>query len=246
MPFGVGCPSLSAFRTASKVCLGVAGGLLYNGGISFPRKFTVTNAIAQGTHEGQDWQLVIEPDEDVSSPREDDNLWTLVMAHRRYTLGDHQLNSGDDLDDHLRDQGLDRKTCLLVPIYAYDHGSLAFSTERTGQFADRWDAGQIGVAYLPLKKLVEEYGADTPENRATAQGVLTSELSVYEKYVGGEGCAFRLEQRPAGQEDASWDVVDTVAGFLGDDPKENGMMDHFPDHVKAFFQPPARRPRPGR
>lgn len=203
------------------------------------------NIVAQGTHEGQDWQVAIEPDSDVSNPRDDNHLWTLVMRHRHYTLGDHQMGP-EDFDTHLKDQGLTADTCLVVPLYAYEHGGLAFSTERAGQFADRWDAGSIGVAYLPLAQLVEEYGADTPEHRATARQALDGELSTYQQYVNGEGYAFRLEQRPAGDDEASWSVVGTCSGFLGADPKENGMMDHFPDYVQATFQPAPRRPRPGR
>jgi hypothetical protein len=205
--------------------------------------------VGKGTHPGKDgleeWRVRVLPDEDAENPRTAyGNQWTLVMAHRRHTLGDKQMR-GAEFAEFKAAEGLNADTCIEVPIYAYEHGGIAFSTARTGQFADEFDAGQIGVAYLPVAKLIEEFGADTPENRATARKNLDSELETYQQYIGGEVYGFVYETRPTGSDEVktfNWIEQDSCWGFYGSDPMENGMKEHFAPHVMAVLDPPAVAP----
>lgn len=203
----------------------------------------MTEKTYTGTHEGLDWRLRLEIDGDLLNPREEhDNLWTLVMKHARRDLGDKQL-SGPEFQELLEEEKLvPDENCLVVPIYAYEHGGIAFSLSRTGQFADTFDAGQIGVAYLPFKKLAEELGSDDEGARAKAIQNLGIELETYGQYIEGDGQGFVYEVRPTGQDaddPDGWEEKDSCWGFYGSDPKENGLLDHLPGHVVAVIDPPS-------
>lgn len=197
--------------------------------------------IATGTHQDQEWRLLRVEDSDVESPRAACNLWTLVMSHRRRTLGDEQMDP-EQFQESMADQGLNEQNCLMQPIYMYEHGQVAFSLKQTGQFADRWDAGQVGMAYLPVKRLIEELGVDTPETRAQALSHLNDELTIYAAYINGEGYGFIYEERPQGSDDddddKGWDQKDSCFGFLGENMSTNGMRDYLPAHVQTALFPP--------
>lgn len=206
--------------------------------------------LANGTHDNQHWRLIIESDPDVENPRKNDNLWTLVCAHRRMNLGDHQLPSADGFEEVVQKAGHTLADCLLSPVYMFEHGNVAFSRHN---FHDRFDSGQLGQAFVPLSVLKENYGEDTPETREQALVTLDNELSEYQDYVNGEGYAFRVETQPVvvengkemDPEDDEWTYKDGCSGFLGSDPRTNGMMDYLPDHVKEALAPPKRTLKAG-
>jgi hypothetical protein len=203
------------------------------------------DTLVSGVHEEKEWRIRRVQDSDVESPREWENAWVLVMKHRRRTLGDKQMTASE-FEDFADEEGLNTTNCITVPIFAYEHGGIAFSLERTGQFADQFDSGVIGQAYMTVAKLKEEYGADTEETREKALNTLRAELETYEQFINGDTYGFVYETRPAGadndDDDLSWEEEDSCYGFYGSDPKENGMKEHFPEHVRAQMDAPAPAP----
>ena len=107
--------------------------------------------------------ISIKYDDVPASPREWDTLGTMVCSHRRYALGDVQVESGDigfmEHLDHAHSIIADRahiyltesdetaiwnwmhKQVIMLPLYLYDHGGIIMNT--TG-FICPWDSGQVG------------------------------------------------------------------------------------------------------
>lgn len=158
--------------------------------------------------------LKLYPDQDVTSPRENDNLGTLACWHRRYTLGDEQP----------REQPVDYQEALpenslVVPVYMIDHSGIALSTR---DFGDPWDSGQVGIYHVPATKIVEEYGEDTPETRQRALEVINAEIEEYSDYVQGNCWGFEILN-------AEGEFVDGCGGFIGSNVIDNGMVEHLDD-----------------
>jgi hypothetical protein len=129
-------------------------------------------------------KIEIYPDSDPESPRKWDNIGTMICFHRRYNLGDkHSFGSPDDFQEFM-DENKD-SIAVILPIYMYDHSGITISTSRTGQYADRWDSGQIGYIYVTKDKVKEEYGeADDAIEKATSY--LEGEIETYDQYLTGE------------------------------------------------------------
>jgi hypothetical protein len=101
------------------------------------------------------FKLVIEEDYECNhNPRQDECLGTMVFFHKRYTLGDkHDFEDPSELDDWL--EANKEKLALVLPVYMYEHGGVAFSTS---SFSCPWDSGQLGYMYTTHKKVKEHFG----------------------------------------------------------------------------------------
>jgi hypothetical protein len=124
---------------------------------------------------GNKYKLTIEQDDMPESPREWDNLVTMVCWHNRYNLGDkhcfdtvHDMledlayQAGIEYDEDINTPDLMTKLApyyLIKPLYLYDHSVLTISTSDGYPYNDRWDAGCVGFAYISkenvFKNLVE-------------------------------------------------------------------------------------------
>ena len=96
-------------------------------------------------------------DEDPRSPREDDNLGTMVCFHGRRNLGDkHDYNhhNYDGWDDMEKNIIKDNNVGVILPLYLYDHSGITMNT--TG-FSCGWDSGRVGFIFISKDKIREEY-----------------------------------------------------------------------------------------
>jgi hypothetical protein len=157
--------------------------------------------------------IKIEQDTDADSPREWDNLGTMVCFHKRYELGDkkHGYSSGDfsswqDLEESIRsDHGQDT---IILPLYLYDHSGLTISTK---PFSCPWDSGQVGFIFAPIHVVKQEYvnAAMTPEEKEqAAEGVLRCEVETYNQFLQGEVYGYTVEDSNGNHLDSCW-------GFYG-------------------------------
>jgi hypothetical protein len=192
--------------------------------------------------------LRIIQDENPESPREWDNLGTMICSHRKYKLGDKQLESKlDQMQEIVQDlnireyiEGLDedywydedklqefietKEGAVVLPLYIYDHSGITMNT--TG-FSCRWDSGQVGWIYVSKERIIEEYGDASKESVEKARRVLESEVETYAQYLEGDVYGFEIvkqEQCDHGHvhekhEDSCW-------GFYGHDINKNGMLDY--------------------
>jgi hypothetical protein len=170
-------------------------------------------------------------DDDAESPREWDNLGTMVCFHRRYTLGDangvsqclkdiraskHYRETWDDYSsDHYRDLDNPRvmletaEQCgfLVLPLYLYDHSGLTMNT--TG-FSCPWDSGQVGFIYATKEKIMNEFGGYLKRKRycehvrKSASASLSAEVSVYDQYLRGEVYGWELTGPDGADLESCW------------------------------------------
>lgn len=160
--------------------------------------------------------IKIYPDSDPCSPREDDNLGTMVCFHNRYSLGDdhnfksENYNSWDEME---KDIIKTEKVGVILPLYLYDHSGIRIST---GQFSCRWDSGQIGFIFISKKKMLEEYGGKivTKKLKERVTRYLNGEVEVYDQYLQGDIYGYKIFIKEKGEEK---EEIDSCWGFYGMD-----------------------------
>ena len=159
-------------------------------------------------------------DDHAESPREWDNLGTMVCGHSRYNLGDkHQFGGGReflldllDLTDECVldiDQLLIRaeRIAVILPVYLYDHSGLAMNT--TG-FHCPWDSGQVGFIYVTLAEIRREYSVKrvSQKRRETVADYLRGEVQTFSDYISGAVYGYVVEK--------DGEDLDSCWGFVGD------------------------------
>lgn len=160
--------------------------------------------------------LRIEHDNYAESPRDWDNLGTMYCWHRRYTLGDdHNIDHNDYTGWDELEEALTDAEGITLPLYLYDHGNLAISTE---PFNCRWDSGRVGLITISKEKIIEEYGDNSVETRVRVLKYLKNEVETYHKYLSGEVYGFTLFS-PDGE------ILDSCCGFFGYDHEKSGLLE---------------------
>ena len=161
------------------------------------------------TYKGIGYEIV--QDNNPDSPREWDNLGTIVCFHRRYNLGDKtdltpdMFGGWDELKDYLVKK-LNAK--VVLPLYMYDHGVQSVSTRSffgRAQHAE-WDSGQIGFIYVTAEQIRENFMVSriTKKTLENTQKVLEAEVSEYDQWMQGDVWGYKI---PA-LDDSCW-------GFYG-------------------------------
>lgn len=149
------------------------------------------------------YKVVVSIDPDPQSPREWDNIGTVVLwNHVRYNFGDENASMS-----YLRGLEADENV-LWLPIYLYDHSGITINT--TG-FSCRWDSGQVGVIYCTKEQAVKEFGNKicTAKVRDKALKCLKGEIKDLDQYIRGEVYGFQVF-------DPQGEVVDSCWGYYGD------------------------------
>ena len=177
--------------------------------------------------ENEKYKLEIFDDLNPCSPREFDNLGTMVCFHRRYMLGDKtELKSSDfssweELESYLYKE---EDALIAIPVFMYDHSGLWINT--TG-FSCPWDSGQVGYIYVSKEKVREDYGCKriSKKLKKMIREMLCSEVDLYNDYLSGNVYGFTLTDKENAEE------IDSSCGFYGTDYIENGIF----DYVSSYF-----------
>ncbi len=149
------------------------------------------------------YKVVVSIDPEPQSPREWDNIGTVVIHNRsRYAFADETA----DMHELLNLES--DKNHISLPIYLYDHSGITINT--TG-FACRWDSGQVGVIYCTKEAAVKEFGNKvcTAKVREKALKALKAEVEELDQYIRGEVYGFQVFN----PED---EVVGSCWGYYGD------------------------------
>jgi hypothetical protein len=166
--------------------------------------------------------IKIKHDSTQYSPREDDNLGTMVFWHRRYTLGDKHDITPAEFKEMLKD-----KNIIARAVYMYDHSGIALGTE---PFKDQWDSGFLGWIYTTRDKIREWYGIKrvTKGHIYEAMIILKHELETYNQFIEGDVWGFEIWSTCpcCGKPE---EVIESCWGFYGSDHKKNGMLDYTPE-----------------
>ena len=177
--------------------------------------------------ENEKYKLEIFDDLNPCSPREFDNLGTMVCFHRRYNLGDEtELKSSDfssweELESYLYKE---EDALIAIPVFMYDHSGLWINT--TG-FSCPWDSGQVGYIYVSKEKVRREYSCKriSKKLKEMIREMLCSEVDLYNDYLSGNVYGFTLTDKENAEE------IDSSCGFYGTDYIENGIF----DYVSSYF-----------
>lgn len=188
---------------------------------------------------GRTWEyrarLQSDPYADVESPRDDEgNAAHLVLSVDRYDLP-HEDDT-DRLDEAFERGGLALAAryltvchdAVVVPVWGYSHGGLTLSAgTRSGAYADMWDSGLAGLAYVRRDWARENLGE--PAEHETLDDmivrVIGGEVDRYDAWANGDVFGAIAERRPVLDEDSDddrgeddeWEEIDAVWGFIGDD-----------------------------
>jgi hypothetical protein len=177
-------------------------------------------------------------DDMAESPREWDNLGTMVCFHRNYKLGDkHDFQTPDEVLDFIKSPDV-----ISLPLFLYDHSGITMNT--TG-FSCPWDSGQVGIIYITKETIRKEMSRKrgnkyvpikhvTKKDIERALDLLRSEVKTYDYYITGNVTGFVIEKD---DED-----IDSCWGFIGDYDNEDygslsearSIVDHVTDEVTAI------------
>jgi len=175
--------------------------------------------------------LRIVPDNDPQSPREWDNLGTMICTHSRYNLGDTQK----DPVEYLTELGLTAKDIVYLPLYLYDHSGLTMSTGDFKAFDPQgFDSGLVGIIYVSKEKIKSEYNVKriTKKTLEKVYSMLNSEVEIYNDYLSGNVWGFTLTEEIQTENQIIENLIDSCYGFYGSDPDTNGIKDHVENFEK--------------
>jgi hypothetical protein len=186
-------------------------------------------------HKQDNYVIKIYQDDDCRSPREDDNLGTMICFHGRYNLGDkHDYNSNDysSWSEQRRVIEKQENVCVILPLYLYDHSGITMNT--TG-FSCGWDSGQVGWIIVSKEKVRKEYGVKriTKEVTDKVTKVLKAEVKVYDQYLTGEVYGYvisKVTECDLGCEHE--EEVHSCWGYYGDEECMNEAKSELDYHIK--------------
>ena len=159
------------------------------------------------------YKIEIIQDEQPESPREWDNLGTMVCFHNNYNLGDEHLYDHNDYqgwEDMKRAIIRNENAGVILPLYLYDHSGITMNT--TG-FHCPWDSGQVGFIYISKEKMRYEYSKKRISKQLIERvaGYLKSEVKTYDQYLTGDVYGYCITDTETDEE------TDSCWGFYGSD-----------------------------
>jgi hypothetical protein len=178
------------------------------------------NSEAVKTEEYRGFKIQFYQDECPESPREWDNLGTMVCFHKRYDLGDkhdidaESFNGWDEMVSYLEKE---RDAAIVLPLYLYDHSGITMNTKG---FSCPWDSGRIGFIFIDKTKVRKEYSVKhiSPQLRQRVTGYLENEVKTYDQYLRGEVYGFTIT-------DADGENLDSCWGYYGDEGIEDALKE---------------------
>ena len=154
------------------------------------------NTCFERTERGE-YALEYHYDPEPPNPRQWDNLSVMLCAHKRYILGDKQINterfsSWDDVHNYIRDElgGIE-----IMPLYLLDHSRLWLRAGKGFSDVDPqgWDWGQVGFVFTTQEQL-DLLGIENIDPQHIRKSII-AEVEVYDKYLRGEAYGWVILKR---------------------------------------------------
>lgn len=166
--------------------------------------------MAMENEEYKGFTIRVEPDDVPESPRDWDNLGTMVCNYGGYTLGDEQFNSDnydgwDDLEKRLIE---DKGAVVILPLVLLDHSGLRMdvgSGNTVHGYTCQWDIGRVGFIYCTQEDMDKE-----GVSKERVKKILRSEVKTYDQYLMGDVYFYSVE-------DDEGEHVDSCGGIYGYD-----------------------------
>ena len=172
--------------------------------------------------EGVEYTLKVERDDLAESPREWDNICTMVCWHRHYNLGDkHNYDNADEFFEYILHDvcGMEYEDfeelstrekyklasesgkIYIKELNLYDHSGITISTSNGYPYNDRWDSGCVGFVYVTKEELFKErIGMVEEKWEEQADRYIESEVDMYDQYLVGDTYGFTLTKMVTKQE----------------------------------------------
>lgn len=171
----------------------------------------MTDAIETTEHKGLTINII--PDFDPESPREWDNLGTILYSSSaRECIGDRAVGREE------MNEIMNRKDIVCLPVYAYIHSGVTINT--TG-FSCTWDSGQCGIIYVTYADVLKEWSRKrmSKKLRAQIEDNLRGEIATYDQYLRGDVYGYSISKKNTCEtcEHTDDEVLDSCWGFYGID-----------------------------
>jgi len=186
-----------------------------------------------------EYKLVVCNDDCPESPREWDNIWTLVTAHRKFSWDEelsHDCESIDEaFEEHLKNKWLTIDDIYYHRVYLMDH---SWWSVRTTPFWCRWDSWHLWYIYVSIKKATDELIINEWETlESKSLRVLNSEIETLDNYLQWNVYEFIIESREVKEIDGKtfhddWEHEESCGWFY--DIKE--MVGHQSIFTEEEFQ----------
>ena len=152
-------------------------------------------------------------DESPESPREWDNLGTMICFHGRYNLGDKHDFSREEAQEFLKS----KEICLSLPLYLYDHSGITMSTS---PFGCRFDSMCVGWTVVSKEQVRKEFGVKRINKKLIEKvtNILEGEVKTYDQYLTGDIYGykiFKVTECELGHEHK--EELDSCWGFYGEE-----------------------------
>lgn len=163
-------------------------------------------------------------DETPESPREWDNLGTMLYLRGDYTLGDKEASA-----EEIRAIA-ERPDVICLKLYVYIHSGV---TIRTMPFGCPWDSACVGIVYVETAKVLKEWKRKRM-SKALMKTVLENlqcEVKTFDQYLQGDVYGFTIEKPNACKTCAHDEPiqVDSCWGFYGLEYAESEALSNVPD-----------------
>lgn len=166
----------------------------------------MNNNVCDTVSKGSYFAQIMPDDEPGESPRDCDNLGTMVCFHNRYNLGDQVQNgrrsvSGKNeltfsMPEYFTEWLHDNKeqVAVILPLFLYDHSGISMSTGREYPFNCPWDSGQVGYIFVTKEAVRKEYSCKhiTKKTLDKVREVLQGEVKAYDQYLTGDVYGYKL------------------------------------------------------
>lgn len=141
----------------------------------------MSEAIETIEHKGH--KIEIFQDECDFSPRENDNMCIIHIAHRNYSFGDEHYTDRDSVD--VAEREAKAKGDMVLPLYLYDHSGITISLS---PFSCPWDSGQVGFVQVKKSEIIDNWGKKnwTKKLREKALEVAAMEVKELDSFITGE------------------------------------------------------------
>jgi hypothetical protein len=171
-------------------------------------------------------------DEDPQSPKDWDQLGTMITWHRRHVF---DLDGGKQGFEHGQDwldankTAIDSGDLVYINVGMGDHSGIwLYEGEREYPGAE-WDSGQVGFLFCWKSDYEKMCDQATEGWQAKALECLRAELTTWDQWARGDIYGYTIE-------DPSGEVVDSCWGFYGNEAVKAEMiasLDHYVREAEA-------------
>jgi hypothetical protein len=171
----------------------------------------------------ENYVIRIEQQDQPDSPREWDNLGSMVCFHNQYSLGDKTNYKAKDYDSWVELKKAIEKdvdVAVILPLYLYDHSGITISTSNEYPYNDRWDAGQIGFIYISKQKVRNEYSVKRINKKLIndVTQYLVNEVKTYDQYLTGDVYEYTIHKITTCNLGCEHEeLVDSCGGYFGEE-----------------------------